>query len=422
MIVVALGAPVACTKQETPAPQSASPGQSQPTTQAQSNIPVPADAFMIPAAFDMTGPTSAAFIGSIKPAWEDYWNYVNENGGILGRKVGWRIYDSKQSPAEGPQVWKRMVTDFPKAPLIELDGTGVRVAVKQMAAEDKRILTGVGHNLDTANPPGWIFTPNNLFEDMIATALEQYFLPQWKESRPLRFAFILQDAAWAKAVEDVIPYLKKIPNLEVLPSEYMAGNAMDLTAQMNRLKDAGVDVVWIQHVEPGTAVILREAQRMGIKDKVKWITSPSVDPVTLFPLTGDLINGLYQLSTTNSPFSDDKPGVKLVVDLFKKNHPDAQFRPGIMYAHEMLVLMVAKEAIDQTVQRVGSWDKLTGEALYETYQSLKVDTGGLSGPIAFGKNKRWGVDYNIIWQFNAKGEPRAVSDWLKTSRVFPDLQ
>lgn len=374
---------------------------------------------MIPVAFDMSGPTSGSFIDSIKPAWEDYWGAINEQGGILGRKVEWRIYDDKQSPAEGAQVWKRMVSDFPNAPLIHIEGSGVRVSIKPQAGEDKKVAIGTGNTFEVVSPPGWVFATHNVYDDMVATALERYFLPQWKESRPLRFAFVTQDAAWAKAIENVIPYLKKLPNLEVLPTEYTPAVPVDLTAQMTRLKEGGADVVWVQHVEAGMAPVLREAQRMGLKDKIKWITGHSVDAGTLFPLVGDNIAGLYQVSPTASPYSDaSQPGVKFMNDVFKAKHPNAKFLPGTMYSGEVMAAMLARAAIEQAVQKVGSWDKLTGDVLYDTYQSLKVDTQGLTGTLTYDKTKRWAVDYNKITQFNAAGENKAISDWLPVSRSF----
>lgn len=129
-----------CAQQQ---PPTQTPAQQQPPTQTPSPRPV-----LICGALPLTG-ALAKNAEKIKMAYEDWAEYINAHGGLLGRRVVLKIYDDEGDITKGTELAEKCITvdrcDF----LLPWYEGHVSRAVMPIAEKHKMLYTGMGGHLQS---------------------------------------------------------------------------------------------------------------------------------------------------------------------------------------------------------------------------------------------------------------------------------
>ena len=279
--------------------------------------------------FDITGITGDVgkpFATGVRDAVA----WVNENGGINGKKINLIGQDYAYKVPEGVALYKRLVNDE-KVVMINGWGTGDTEALKDTVTKDK--------------------------------------------SRNPRVAFFYGDNAYGKSPIEAGRRFAKEIGVDVVDEEILPGMVQDATSQLLNMKQKGADYGYTQVTTPNFSAVLRDAKKLGLT--TKWGTNVWGIGEILIGVAKDAAEGVVGTMPC-PPFGENVPGMAKVVAWHQKNHPndthDTNYIRGWSY------VMVWSEAL----KRADKAGKLNGQGIREALETFKdFDLGGLSMPVTY---------------------------------------
>ena len=321
--------------------------------------------------FDITGPTSA--VGKdYAQACKDAEQYINENGGINGRKIQLIANDYAYKIPEAVNLYKQY-KDVDKVFVIQGWGTGDTNALKAQVAKDKIVYISASYDSALCDPAK---TPYNFFvvtsySDCIRLAMQ--FV---KEQAAKKVVFTYPDHPYGKAPIPAGKAMAKELGLKVGPDEIVGLRAIDATSQLLHMKEFNPDWAWIGGTTPSASVTVKDAVKLGLA--TKFISNIWGFDENLLQLLGDAGNErIYGMSPV-AMYGVDVPGMKPILAFNKKNSPDAVHT--VRYIQGWTAMMVMWEGL----KRADKAGQLNGPGLKAALETLKdFDTGGLAPPITY---------------------------------------
>ncbi len=335
--------------------------------------------------FDITGPTGDVG-GTYAEAIRDYVMWINDHGGINGRKVKLYWVDYQYKIPQAIAAYKKFKVQN-RVVAIQGWGTGDTEALAPMVARDKIPYMSASYSEHLTDPKKcpYNFLVGVTYSDQCRIALK-WIKENWKDkTRKPRVAFIYNDTSFGRSpfFPDGLEYAKKI-GVDVVDKEVVPLRALDATSQLLNMKKYKPDYAIIQETIMATSTILKDAKKLGIKTKfiaLNWAIDEK-----LIKITGEASEGLIGCVPFALWTDTDLPGVQLMRKVSKKYHPDINFRT-VRYTQGFAAMYVMAEAL----RRAG--DHLTGPAIKDAFESMRnFDTGGLTGPITFTKTSHKGAN------------------------------
>lgn len=335
---------------------------------------------------------------------EDYVKYVNETKSMapwrkekfpadVKLEVLWR--DDELKPAKAMPIYEELKA---KGMLVgRISGSPIALALKDRMWEDRLGATSMATGSYLLTPPQSIFTYYPIYTDCIA-AVADWFKENWKETRKPKVAYLTADNAMGRSIE--IPEMKAY--LEKIGYEFAGTQYVPLvptsppTTQLTWLKEKNVDLALGVMINPGSQPTVKEMVRLGMgpfqPHKMTFgVASPGHCGI-FAPAMGELGDG-YVCAGSFPNWDDPSPGVKFMLDIQKKYHPQ-KMNTNIMYQGGILEAMIQVEALRLAMQALPV-DKLTRKDVLEKgfYMIKNLDTGGISStPITYGEGDIEGVD------------------------------
>lgn len=264
----------------------------------------PAEDIIIGAVFGTTGKYAGGEAGignGAKMAIDE----VNAAGGIDGRKLTLVIEDTGSEQAGAVNAYNRLVA---KNPLVIIDTALSSFVLAQMEDIKKAEIPTypMGENpAVTQQGVSWVLrfsTPDNV----TPVAAVQFALDELKKSK---VAILRVNNEFGQTWEELIKEELKKRNMEPVAVEVFGADDKDMTAQLNKIKSAGADVM-IVTADPTThAVIIKQRKQFGMSDIEYVGSNTAVMPQTLELLTGGEAEGIYALTSAVPP-EDPDPKVK----------------------------------------------------------------------------------------------------------------
>ena len=331
------------------------------------------DAIKLGNLVDLTGPTSDQG-KDIAQGRIDAVQYLNERGGINGRKIELVSVEYGFQPPRAVAAYKKFIEDD-KVLLVLGYGTPDTEALRPYITKDKMpYLSGSysGHLTDPRQ------TPYNFPGGIDYTSQMRIFLnyvkETWKDtSRKPRVAFIYADNAYGRApIESGRQYAKEI-GVDLVDEEIIPTILTDATSQLLTMKKKDPDFAYINTNTQWVPVVLKDSYKLGIKTKY-MINNYGIDERTP-KLAGDAAEGVMGIQDV-AYWGENVPGMKTLTDFHAKHHPnDTHASP---YMRGWLWVIVAAEAI----KRAGP--NPTGESVKKALETLKeFDTWGLTPPFTY---------------------------------------
>lgn len=353
----------------------------------------------------LSGP--AAAWGNTARGMEAWAAYVNEQGGVHGRKLRMVIKDDGYVP--GRAVLN--VTEMKDSvfAIVGLLGTAIVTAAKDTAID-----AGVPLVAPYGNARIWVREPRARLRGVFVTNTdyppEGEFLARHaiRELGAKTLAVFYQNDDYGKGgLDGVRKAVAAAPGARLaaaIPYE-LAERA--LGAHALKLKESGADAVILYPTATHGALILKEMANLGYRPRV-LASFTLADPV-MFVLARELWEGVYvDLAGQVSPLT--APEALRALEILTRHEPKLKGREyAALYGAVSMMLAV------EGLKRAGR--DLTREKLVEALESIRDwRAEGLGYPITFGPDRRHGL--NAVRLMRAeKGVLVPVTGW----QTFPPL-
>lgn len=320
--------------------------------------------------FDLTGVTSDVgkpFLEGVKDAVA----WINENGGVNGKKIDLIAVDYGYKPPQAVAAYKKFV-EQDKVILIEGWGSGDTEALKEMVSKDKIPFFSAGFTAHMNNPAK---TPYNFFvgasySDQVRAFLQFVKKDFTDKSRKPKVCFIYPNNGFGKSPIEAGKLYAKELGVEIVDDQITPPTGFqDATSQLLNMQKQGADYAYIQNTVSWAAVILKDAKKLGIK--TKFFLNNYGMTEQLPELAKDAAEGVYGMLTT-VPYGTNVPGMKKIVDWHAKHHPTETH--NLIYVRGWTYALVWTEGL-----KIADKNKqLTGEGVKNALETLKnFDMGGL---------------------------------------------
>ncbi|MBU0734615.1 MAG: ABC transporter substrate-binding protein [Proteobacteria bacterium] len=356
---------------------------------------------------DLSGPTSDWGKNQVKGQL-DAARWVNEHGGINGKKLELIVIDDGYKVPRGVAGYNRLV-DSEKVLGLYIQSTGTTMTLIKKIVDDGVVTIAASFTSKFQNPAKtpFSFFVSPSYGTMGRIALK-WIKDTWKDpNRNPKICYLYPDNKYGRDILDVCKdYAKKI-GVDVGPDQVINWPTKDATAQLMNMKRYNPDYAYITSTAMNGAVILKNAKALGIE--TKFISNIRNFEETLIDLSGGAANGTYGVHPI-APYGADVPGMKKVVECHEKWHS------GAMGTNVYVEGWVNILGVAHALRMADKAGKLTPVGIREAFEQFKdFDTGGLGPPLTFTKtDHRASMAAKIYEVKNDKIVP--ISDWIELPR------
>jgi branched-chain amino acid transport system substrate-binding protein len=270
-----------------------------------------------------------------------------------------------------------MVNDE-KVVLIAGWGTGDTEALKEQATKDKVPYFSASFSAHISDPSK---TPYNFFaaptySDELRAWL-QWVKEDWKDkSRHPKLAFLFGDNAYGRSpVNAGKEYAKEI-GIDWVYDGVLPGAFQDATSQLLSMQKAGADYAYIIVTTTGVSIVLKDAQKLGLK--TKFGSNPYGFSEALANVAKQNAEGVTGVMP-HPPYGSKVPGMKNILE-FNKGKDISNPPHDAIYVRGWASSMVMAEGL----RRADKAGKLNGEGVKAALETLNnFDTGGLSCNVTY---------------------------------------
>jgi branched-chain amino acid transport system substrate-binding protein len=318
---------------------------------------------------DLTGPTSS--VGKPYAAGvQGYKDYINGKGGINGKKIDMQAIDYAYDKNKAINQYKKYVEE--KVIAIQGWGTGDTEALTGFLAADKIPYLSASysaHLTDPAKAPYNFFIAADYTTQLRAGL--KYIKDNWKGDKAPKIVFIYPNHPYGIApIKGGKEYAQEL-GFEVLGDEDVGLKAIEANSQMLSVKSKGADFGWIGGTTPSTAVIIKDAKKLGLE--TKFLVDIWGNDEDLFKMAEGATDGVLGLQAA-AVYGDDVPGMALIKEVTKNEYQHTHFIRGWV---SMMVMCEALTIADKKGQ-------LNGPGVKDALETLKdFDTGGLTSKITY---------------------------------------
>jgi len=239
----------------------------------------------------LTGPAAPGY-KDIPVAAQAYFNYVNKNGGINGRKVELKVYDDQYNPALTKKGTSELILRDKIFAMYGALGTPTHSAVVQdlnrRGIPDIFVNTG-GASFDNVKryPMTFPYFPSYIVESKVMG----YYIKNDKTLNAKTKCLFYQDGEFGDNAK--VGFAAAGTQFATTVSYFSGQQAVSLAPQITKLKAAGCELVVFFGVTSATGKMLGDALKAGYSPT--WmITSVGSDPSVLKALgAGPLLQGVY---------------------------------------------------------------------------------------------------------------------------------
>ena len=330
-----------------------------------------------------------------------YYKWVNDQGGIHGRKIETVLEDYACDSTKGVAAVKKLIHQDRVFMLHGNSCSAVAMAIKPIVVE-----AGVPWVIAHAANPA-ISTPpvKNIFHGVPVGKTMGVAMGQFVASKPglSRVAIISHTDDWAKSY--CAPATEYLASRQIKPALEVAferGQA-DSTAQTLRIKQANPDFVIACLYEAETAIFLKDMKKYAVN--VPVMGTAGTDLENTLKRVGDLDTVANYYVPHMYADNLDGPRLKKFVDILKKYYPNETVTAF------SLISMGGGAAVVEALKRAGR-DLTRDKLIAELDRTKGFETGVLAGAITWSPGDRDGVKEVAVAGF-VKGKPTVLKSWGK---------
>ncbi len=327
---------------------------------------VTADTIKLGTTQPLTGPAAPGY-GKISKAMTAWFDHVNENGGINGRKVELIVEDDGYNPTNTATKTRELVLKDKVFALVGALGTPTHSSVldfvRQNKVPDLMVASGsLSWNQPDKYPTTFGWQPDYTREGkVLATYVKDKFPGKTYCS------FGQGDDLGADGVKGVEIILGE--GALKAKESYTSSNT-NVAPAIGKLQAAKCDVVFSFSIPGFTALALGTAAKLGYKPQ--WVVaSVGADPdalKTFLKTSAPLLNGMIASDFMPVPTDKSNSWVKLFEGINDKANPDLPYDRTLQYGYSL--------AYTATQALMAAGEDLTRESLLAA-----MEEGGFEGPV-----------------------------------------
>ncbi len=184
----------------------------------------------------------------------------NARGGVGGRPIQLLLRDSGGSPEKAVSFARQLIEEEQVVAIIGPSTSGETMAIKAIAEQGRTVLLSCAAAEVIVNPQArWVFkvAPKD------ADAVDLIFA-RMKAAGTTRIGVLSSNTGFGKAGKDQIEKRAGPAGIQVAVSEVYDKAATDLTAEVTKLKAAGVQAVLNWSIEPAQSIVLKNLRQVGL--------------------------------------------------------------------------------------------------------------------------------------------------------------
>jgi branched-chain amino acid transport system substrate-binding protein len=280
-----------------------------------------ADPVRIGTILSVSGP--AAFLGQdMKDGTQLAVDEINDAGGIDGRKIDWIFYDAQSQTQHAISEARRLLSNDGVDIIVgggSMSGIALAIAPMAEAAKVPFVSTeGASAIVNPAADRRWSFK-STVDDYLVLHRAADYF-----DKKGLRKIALLADTSgFGQGATEQFKIVAKERNLDAIHESFTPSDT-DLVPQLGRIRDAGAQAILCWTVTPAGVVFLKQAQQLGLDEKLTLIHSYGFVTGKYMELAGSAAAGLLLLSQKfvvgdQLPDTDSvKPKIAVLTENFER--------------------------------------------------------------------------------------------------------
>ena len=358
--------------------------------------------------WDLSGPVSSLGVPYLEGV-RNYLRYVNVQGGIHGRKLKLIVEDDRYTIPGSLAAYKKLLYKDKVLAIIGF-GSGQHKALYSTIEKDKiPVITGSWSNHVTRPLKRYSFLPAD--DANLEVKLMVDYLVKSEKVENLRLCYVYLDAEAGKMPMGQLEKSLNHYGLKLMRKEVVNPGELDTTSQVLSLKRIKANYVIFVTAGAGVFSLLRDARRYAyFPTFISTFHAIGEDTVNI---AGEGARNLIAVGGWSSWY-DNVPAIDQMKKITLKYHPEPAYAEKHLldsrwYPKGWLTALIFVEG----AKRAGK--NLNNETLVGGLEQIRgLDTGGLSGPISFGPNRRQGSDSA---KFNkadlGKKHFIPITDWIR---------
>ncbi len=363
------------------------------------NVGVTRDEILIGTWAPLTGP--AKNLSMIAKAMDAYFEYINDQGGIHGRKLKLIIKDDGYDPTRTPAVVEELVDGDHVFALLGGNGTANCLAVKDYITLKLLpwINPGSGARVWTYPVNAYVFStfPSYVTEGRILASYAA------EELDAKKYGVFYQDDSFGREGQEGVRLGLTHTDKEIALALPYAVGQNDLTETAQKFKDAGVDLIFVWTITEGAAALVNAIAELEDYDPQIVGSQILSDPI-MFDLAGDAWNGAIVASSVPATNSE-APGVVKAREIIDKYGDGMEFGTYAMWG------LARAEVLVEGLRRAGP--DLTRLKFIQSLERIRDWKDNFLGtPISFSEENHQGL--NAVHLSRAEnGQLVELSGWLE---------
>ena len=355
---------------------------------------------------DMSGP--AAELGTqMHPAHRNYFRWINEKGGINGRKIKYICEDDGYSIPRAIAAFKKLVFKDEVICILATGGSGQTIALTSQIEKEKIICLTIGMServIFNSSKPRYIFMYGISYGDTMKVIID-YLMADLKAKKS-RIAYIYPANEVGFSGLRVINERFKLYGVNLVGKEIVAPGAVDLGTQILGLKRVKPEYVLIQHFPQTAVAIFRAAKRFGLSTRFCGTFYITDDHVVKG--AGKSAKGYLGTQSFDSWYADT-PGMRMLRETTLRYNPATENRQRIK---QHIQGWAGAKIFTEAMKRAGR--DLNSKTMLEGMESLRNYNTGVSAPITYTTSDHKGGGYCKVYKANVnKSILVPITEWRK---------
>jgi branched-chain amino acid transport system substrate-binding protein len=361
----------------------------------------------------LTGPAAPGY-SRISVAAKAMYSYINDNGGINGRKIDYRVEDDGYNPTRTVEVVKQLVLQDEVFAIVGGLGTPTHSKVVRYLNDE-----GVPDLLVSSGALQW--------DDPKNSPMTFGFQVDYEREGKIQGKYIKEELGGKKVGllfqnddvgRDAQKGLDQFIKADVVARQGYDPANTDVLPQVSALKDAGAEVVVCSCVPAFTALMILTSARLGFRPQFV-VSSIGADPVTLTGLLQDfakrggaevsaaaLLNGLIGTGYLPDVASDDP-----WITFFKEVHD--KYTPNEPFTNTYAFGLAQAYTFAQALKLAGR--DLTRGKLVDAMESGRIKGPGVT-PFNFSAKSHAGYTGAFVFQINPDTSTKQIQAPMVTDR------
>ena len=341
----------------------------------------------------LSGP-NLAYGQDILNASRMWYNKVNAEGGINGRKIELVIEDDRCDPSGVLAAVKKLVE---QDQVFMLDGGSCSAAV--VAARDyvdrAKVPWIIAASADGAiyPPSPYIYGGFGLSQHSGAGSVVEFAA---KALHAKSIGYINHNDAYGTWGIESAQFAAKQEGVKLFVESVDPG-ITDMTAPMLRVRANNPDVIAIMTYARPAALILRQAQQFGLNKPIVMSSNGAADLKQLVENAGGpaAFEDFYVQLALRDVIGG--PSIKWVYDMYKSAYPDLAAQPDHPQVYMPYGIAPAM-AVGNALKEAGH--DLTRDGVVAALQHMNFDSNVMAGPITFSADNHDAMKSSIFFKFN----------------------